>query len=90
MIPIRQVAITRETADGLERRIDIADTRYGVFASTHEALGVFDADFRELKDAIRANDIEAIRKECLDLAAPLIRLHDQLETCEALRRRSVK
>ena len=67
-----------------------ADKRYGNFTSTHEALGVCLEEWNELQDAIHANDIDAIRKECIDLAAPLIRLHDQLETCEALRRRSVK
>lgn len=76
--------------NGLNERLAKADARYGNFASTQEALGVCLEEWNELQDAIRANDIEAIRKECLDLAAPLIRLHDQLETCEALRRRSVK
>lgn len=82
--------ISQDAADGLIARIDASQDRYGDFSSTHEALGVFMEEWAEVLDAIRANDIEAIRKECLDLAAPLIRLHDQLATCEALRRRSVK
>lgn len=71
-------------------RIAAADKRYGPFASTHEAIGVCDEEWRELRDAVRENDMAAIRREALDLAAALIRLHDGLEQGSDMWRRSVK
>jgi hypothetical protein len=79
-----------ETDAELDRRIFAADTRYGPFASTHEALGVACEEWDELRAAIHSNDLQAVQRECLDLAAVLIRLHDQIETDENLRGRSVK
>jgi NTP pyrophosphatase (non-canonical NTP hydrolase) len=64
--------------------------RYGDFASTHEALGVASEEWDEFRDAIRSNDMDAVRAECLDLAACLIRLHDQLGQSAAIRQRSQK
>ena len=55
-------------------RIDAATERYGPFASTHEALGVAAEEWDELREAIRANDLCAIREEALDLAAVALRL----------------
>lgn len=72
------------------KRILAADARYGPFASSHEALGVASEEFDELREAIRANDIEAIRSEALDLAAVLVRLWAQLGEDGAMRDRSVK
>lgn len=37
------------------------------FCSSHEALGAIDEEHDELKNAIRANDREAIRKELRDI-----------------------
>lgn len=72
----------------LQERIDAADARYGPFASTHEALGVASEEWDELRAAIHANNLTAMRNECLDLAAVLVRLAD----CdgEYFKRRSVK
>jgi NTP pyrophosphatase (non-canonical NTP hydrolase) len=67
-----------------------ADARYGAFASTHEAMGVAMEEWDELRDAIKANDLGAVAKESLDLAAVCIRLHDQLSYSQQLRERSVK
>lgn len=50
-------------------RIGAATERYGPFASTHEALGVASEEWDELREAIRSNDLDAIRSEALDLAA---------------------
>ena len=55
-----------------------AQSTYGDFASTHEALGVALEEWNELKDAIRANALESIRDEAIDLAAVLIRLANQI------------
>lgn len=83
MIPI-------ETQCELNRRIADANARYGPFASTHEALGVCVEEWDELRAAIHSNALGAVQYEALDLAAALIRLHDQIETNVALRRRSGK
>jgi NTP pyrophosphatase (non-canonical NTP hydrolase) len=79
-----------EASVQIDNRISAADKRYGPFASTHEALGVCSEEWDELREAIRCNSLSAVQDECLDLAAALIRLHDQLETDNALRARSVK
>jgi NTP pyrophosphatase (non-canonical NTP hydrolase) len=78
------------TTSELNRRIADASKRYGPFASTHEALGVAIEEWTELVDAIRSNALGAVQFEALDLAAVLIRLHDQIETNEAMRARSRK
>jgi hypothetical protein len=68
--------------------IDDADMRYGPFASTHEALGVACEEWDELRAAVHANDMVKIKDEALDLAAVLIRLHDQLARGGPILRRS--
>jgi NTP pyrophosphatase (non-canonical NTP hydrolase) len=70
--------IASATTNALWARITAADDRYGNFASTHEALGVAYEEWTEFRDAIHANDRKSIGEEALDLAAALIRLHDQL------------
>jgi NTP pyrophosphatase (non-canonical NTP hydrolase) len=75
--------IDTETFSELSRRIIAADTRYGMFASTHEALGVCSEEWDEFREAVRSNDLGQIRAEALDVAAVLIRLHDQLMAREA-------
>ena len=70
---------TSVAAYGIETRIAAADKRYGSFASAHEALGVCAEEWDELRHAIHANDFASIRREALDLAAALLRLHDGLE-----------
>ena len=74
----------------IETRMEAAESRYGPFASTHEALGVACEEWDELRDAIRANDLPAIQHECLDLAAVLIRLATAIESDQKLMQRSVK
>jgi NTP pyrophosphatase (non-canonical NTP hydrolase) len=58
----------------IEDRINAAIDRYGPLASTHEAMGVALEEWTELIDAVRANDLQAIAHESLDLAAVLLRL----------------
>jgi NTP pyrophosphatase (non-canonical NTP hydrolase) len=67
-----------------------AQTRYGDFASMHEALGVACEEWDELRAAIHSNKLESVRDECLDLAAVLIRLASQIRTNDKLRERSGK
>jgi hypothetical protein len=69
--------IQSKTINALWERISAADVRYGDFASTHEALGVCSEEWDEFRDAVHANSLEEIRHEALDLAAALIRLHDE-------------
>jgi NTP pyrophosphatase (non-canonical NTP hydrolase) len=89
MVPA-QGMIYRRTTDALHMRIEAANDRYGAFASTHEALGVALEEWDELREAVRANDLEAVRAEALDLAAVLIRLADGLEAGSKMAARSVK
>lgn len=77
-----------ETLECLVVLIKSAQTRYGRFASAHEALGVALEEWDELREAIRANDLGAIADEALDLAAVLIRLHEACSSDEGLRKRS--
>lgn len=58
----------------IEDRIETATKRYGEFASTHEALGVALEEWDELREAIRSNRLASVERECIDLAAVLIRL----------------
>lgn len=80
--------IVSATLNRLWSLTDDADTLYGPFASTHEALGVCCEEWDEFRAAIHANDLNAIRHEALDLAAALIRLHDQLTPDSAIAKRS--
>ena len=80
---------SQEAAIGIETRIAASDKRYGPFASTHEAMGVAMEEWRELQDEVHANNLDGVRKEALDMAAALIRLHDSLNN-PATRERSVK
>ena len=79
-----------EITDAIESRIDAADMRYGTFASSHEALGVIMEEFDELREAIRSNDPVRIHDECLDMAAPLIRLAISMRNSKETRNRSKK
>ena len=73
----------------LESRINRAEERYGPVASTHEGLGVACEEWDELRQAIRDNDMAAVKHECLDLAAVLIRMAIATES-DAFVSRSVK
>ncbi len=75
--------------DDLRCEMDRAQTRYGNFASTHEALGVITEEYIELIGEIRGNRMDRIRCEALQLAAAALRM---AEACEdtGFVRRSVK
>lgn len=77
--------------EALHKRMSVADDRYGGFASTHEALGVITEEYDELREAIKENDMQAVMREALDIAAAACRLAEQIgEGNAALMRRSVK
>jgi hypothetical protein len=48
---------------------DTADRRYGPFSSTHEAYGVLAEEMAELLAAVRANRLESVRLEAIQVAA---------------------
>ncbi len=64
---------------GLIARMTTAQSRYGTFASTHEALGVIAEESKELIDDIHANNRAGIVCEALDLAAACLRLAEHCE-----------
>jgi NTP pyrophosphatase (non-canonical NTP hydrolase) len=66
----------------IEARIQMADERYGPFASTHEAMGVALEEWHEVIAAVRSNDQQAIKHECLDLAAVCIRLAQTIDEAD--------
>lgn len=82
--------IPPELSEAINSRIAHANRRYGEFASTHEALGVALEEWDELRHAVQKNELYAVEKECVDLAAVLIRLADQLLRCNYVHERSVK
>jgi hypothetical protein len=56
-----------------------AETVYGPPTSTHEALGVLLEEFDELRAAIHADNVVAIRNEAVQVAAVALRL---AEACQ--------
>ncbi len=78
-----------ETIGEIDDRIASAESRYGAFASTHEALGVCLEEWNELCLAVQANALDAVRAEALDLAAACLRLADGVNGA-ALQARSSK
>lgn len=73
----------------LRARIDKAQLRYGPIASTHEGMGVALEEWHELIDAVRANDLAQVQNECLDMAAVLIRMAQDVFSTDTAKR-SVK
>ena len=72
------------------RLCEQAQARYGDFASTHEAIGVALEEWDELREALRTNDLGAIRAEAIDLAAVMVRLAHECVSCVPFQERSVK
>ena len=76
--------------DEVVGRMEKAHSRYGDFASTHEALGVASEEWDEFRAAIHDNDLPQVAHECFDLAAVLIRLARTLQSSKAAQHRSTK
>jgi NTP pyrophosphatase (non-canonical NTP hydrolase) len=74
----------------IEERIAKAQSRFGNFASTHEALGVAVEEWDEFRSAIRSNNFEEIEHEACDLAAVLIRIARDIRNNEDTQKRSAK
>jgi hypothetical protein len=74
----------------VETRMASAHARYGDFASTHEALGVAVEEWDELRAAIQGNFQFDIERECIDLAAVLIRLARMVRNAGYMHERSMK
>ena len=51
-----------------------AERTYGGYTSTHEALGVLAEEWDELRAAVHADDVCAIRDEAIQVAAVALRL----------------
>lgn len=64
-----------EWAAAISAEMSRASARYGAPASTHESYGVIAEEFAELFDAIRANDLDAVRREAIQVAASATRLY---------------
>lgn len=81
--------IDKASLDGVLNEADEAQSRYGDFASTHEALGVLTEEWDELRAAIHANDMAAIAREACQLSSVALRLFDHArEPSPAFRKRS--
>lgn len=76
--------------DDIREHIDASDKRYGPFASTHEALGVACEEWDELRAAIHSNKLASVEEECIDLAAVLIRLAEDLRGNLYTQNRSIR
>ena len=64
-----------------------SERKYGCFRSTHEAYGVLAEEMAELLDAIRANDLDAVRVEAVQVSAVAMRLANESDVL--FRERSV-
>jgi len=51
-----------------------AEEKFGRFNSSHEGLGVLLEEFRELEDAIRANDRQGVVREATQVASVALRI----------------
>ncbi|GAF89525.1 unnamed protein product [marine sediment metagenome] len=58
----------------IDNEIRKADDRYGAFTSTHEGFGVLAEEVTELLYAIRDNDLLAVERESIQVAAVATRI----------------
>lgn len=58
----------------VEDEIVAATEKYGPFMSTHEGYGVLAEEVAELLEAIRANAMESVRSEAIQVSAVAARL----------------
>jgi len=63
-----------------------AERLYGPFRSTHEGLGVLTEEYAELVEAIRSNDLAAVREEAIQLSAVAMRLAESCSNEETIKR----
>ena len=71
---MKRTEIPLTSIDGAAQAIHSALTKrlmekgFGSFASSHEILGILDEEYDEMRDEVRANDIEGLRNELIDIA----------------------
>lgn len=63
--------------EAIQAEAQTAESRYGPFTSTHEALGVLIEEVDELREAVRHNALGSIEMEALQVAAVCLRLARQ-------------
>ena len=66
-----------DTMRDIQAEAERSAAKYGMFTSTHEALGVLTEEYYELIEAVRANDFAKIWKEAQQVSAVAARLADQ-------------
>lgn len=81
--------IVAETLAQIDAERERADKRYGVFASSHEGLGVLVEECDELRDAVRSNNLTEIRLEAIQIAAVAARIAISARASASFRERSV-
>lgn len=69
--------MTLDTATAISLLGELADLKFGPFASSHEAMGVALEEWDEFRASIHANDIPKAQREAIDLASVLIRFSEQ-------------
>ena len=62
------------TLTEIRHEAEVACSLYGDFTSMHEALGVLQEEFDELKAELRNNHLPAVRLEAIQVAAVATRL----------------
>lgn len=77
-----------EVAQASVNEAGCAQSKYGDFASAHEALGVLIEEVDELKTAIHANKLGSVYLEAIQVAAVALRLAWHCEWSDAFKRRS--
>jgi NTP pyrophosphatase (non-canonical NTP hydrolase) len=65
------------SADGIHKRMNKHGN--GAFVNAQEGLGVVAEEYHELIDAIRSNEIEAIRQEAMDVAVAALWLYGSMK-----------
>ncbi len=63
-----------------------ADDRYGPFTSTHEGIGVLSEEYDELRAAVHGNDLVAVRREAIQVAAVAIRIASSMDNPSTVNR----
>jgi hypothetical protein len=69
----------KDLLPSIRAEADRAHERYGMFASTHEALGVIVEEYTELITAIQGNRMDRIRAEAIQVSAAALRLAEHCD-----------
>src|SRR5262249_58221747 len=58
----------------IEEEVSAAEATWGPFHSSHEGLGVLAEEYQEFLEAVRADDLDAIQYEAIQVAAVAYRI----------------